>query len=204
MQHVRTALTIIAIVVFVPGAANAQSKLYKVVDAYGNVTYQDTPPDDDAGVRTEALEVEAPAAETPPPSTGNRDNILAAAQTRPLVLFSVPDCDSCDVVRWFLEQRELPFEEVDVRNDIGNQQRLRDATGEYRVPVLMVGETPLFGYDREALTAALVEAGYLPPAPPPPEAADGGEIAAPADGDAAVETADESAGDVDAGQSQAQ
>lgn len=206
MQHVLKALTILAASVYT--VAEAQSTLYKVVDPYGNVTYQDAPPADDADVQTQSLEVEAPAAETQPPTTGNRDNVLAAAQTRPLVLFTVPQCDSCDVVRWFLSQRELPFEEVDVRSDIENQQRLRDATGEYRVPVLMVGEEPLFGYDREELTAELVEAGYLPAPPPPAERTDDGETAASGDseptGDATAESAGAAGGDAGSAPSQAQ
>lgn len=142
--------------------AQAQGTLYKVVDAQGNVTYQDQPPAEDAGSRTESLTVEEPAAATPAANDGQRDRVLAAAQSAPLVLFTVPNCDTCDFVRWFLDERELPFEEVDVQGDIENQQRLRDATGEYRVPVVLVGEQPLFGFDRDELLGVLAGAGYLP------------------------------------------
>ncbi len=164
MQHAMRVVTVAAAMLLSPIAVDAQSTLYKVVDQYGNVTYQDTPPADDAGVRSEALEVEPPESPAAPADAAvNRDDVLAAAETRPLVLFTIPGCDTCDLLRWFLDERELPYEEVNVQNDIGNQQRLQEATGEYRVPVLMVGQAPLFGYDREDLVAELADAGYIAP-----------------------------------------
>ena len=107
--------------------------------------------------------------------------IAEASRSRPLVLFTEPRCDTCDFVRWFLEERKLPYEEVNVEGDLDNQKRLREATGEFRVPVLMVGEVPLFGYDREDLTSELESAGYIQPESP--EALP--QEAAPAPGEAA-------------------
>lgn len=159
----------------------AQGTLYKVTDQYGNVTYQDRPPNDDSRYeeREIPLEEAAPAAAPADLSgSGDTDRMAQVAESRPLVLFTVPKCDACDFVRWYLKERELPFEEVDVQSDIDNQLRLREATGEYRVPVLMVGDLPLFGYDGDDLAEALGEAGYLDsgategsPDAPPGEAA---------------------------------
>jgi glutaredoxin len=159
---ISTKALFLAVAVAVVGAASAQGTLYKVVDRFGNVTYQDQPPIDDTGVNTETLSISEgdglPAEDATPESTAD---IEAAVASRPLVLFTVPECDSCDFVRWALQERDLPFEEVDVRSGIENQQRLQEATGEFRVPVLMVGEQPLFGYDRAALMSELAAAGYI-------------------------------------------
>lgn len=147
----------------IAGAGFAQTTLYKVTDPYGNVTYQDRPPEDDVGYEAKRLGDDDASAPDPVATEpdDDTDRIAAASASRPLVLFTVSNCDACDVVRWFLEERSLPFEEVNVDGNTENQMRLREATGEYRVPVLMVGEQPLFGYDGERFTAELRAAGYL-------------------------------------------
>ncbi len=158
-------------------AASAQDKLYKVVDKYGNITYQDNPPRQDDVVVEERSNAFPVVPEAPRVTPDQR--IATAAQEFPLVLFRVPQCDSCDYVSWFLERRQLPFESVDVESDIGNQMRLKDTTGEYRVPVLVIGDKPVFGFDSDSLEAGLVEAGYLEPKPQPEPAAEAGEQGAP-------------------------
>ncbi|KAA3621588.1 MAG: glutaredoxin family protein [Proteobacteria bacterium] len=176
MRLLATLLTMV--LVFVAGHSVAQNKLYKVTDRYGNVTYQDTPPSDDADFQTRTMPLETEAAEPEPEPTVDQARLRAAAAARPLVLFTVPTCDSCDFLRWYLNDRGLPFEEFGVEGNIENQMRLKEATGEYRVPVLMIGETPLFGYDSDRLAAELVDAGYLAPLTEPATEEDG-TVAAP-------------------------
>jgi glutaredoxin len=151
---------IVAGLVLISATSLAQSTLYKVVDPYGNVTYQDRPPEGDARYEERAIPEDSRLPDPQAP-VSDQERIAAATQSHPLVLFTVPRCDSCDFVRWFLDEHTLPYEEVNVESDIESQQRLKEATGEYRVPVLMVGDQPLFGYDRENLLAELQGAGYL-------------------------------------------
>ena len=50
--------------------------------------------------------------------------------------------------------------------DVKNQFKLHEATGEYRVPVLLVGDQVQSGFDSQTLTRALVDAGYIYPDEP--------------------------------------
>ena len=139
----------------------AQGKLYKVTDEYGNVSYQDTRPSD-----TDNYE-ESGSDPVPIDEENKRSvDLLLAEQDFPLTLFSVKKCDACDFVRWFLQNRDVPFEELDVEVNVKNQFKLHEATGEYRVPVLLVGEQVQSGFDSETLTRALVDAGYIYPDEP--------------------------------------
>ena len=90
-----------------------------------------------------------------------------AAQSLPeLVLYLVPDCDSCAQVKEFLSVRNIPYTEKNVGNDAALQQELKDKAGDLRVPVLMIGDQKLAGYNREALLNALTAAGYKEPNTP--------------------------------------
>ncbi len=191
MKPALTAFLIVLAMAAWPAAA--QRTLYKVVDQYGNVTYQDQPPADGASFETRTIEDPQSGETVTSTEVGDDERIQAASESRPLVLFTVPRCDPCDFVRWFLDDRQLPYEEINVESDIDNQRRLRESTGEFRVPVLMVGEVPVFGYDRDDLVAELETAGYLAPAAEPTAAP--GEVSGTADAavEAGVQGGEESA-----------
>ncbi len=90
----------------------------------------------------------------------------------PLILYVTPNCDTCNQVKEFLAFRKLPVEERDVDNNAALQQELKEKSGELRVPVLMVGDTALAGFNRDALLSALAGAGYTAGAEAPAAAAE--------------------------------
>ena len=83
------------------------------------------------------------------------------AQRPPIKLYMIPDCDTCSQVKEFLEIRNLQFSEVDVSEDVDLQDELTEVAGELKVPVLLVGDTVLNGYNRTVFIQALTESGHL-------------------------------------------
>lgn len=116
-----------------------------------------------------------------PPGTkqvGAKDYSTAAgtpaAQPLPeLVLYLVPDCDSCAQVKEFLSVRNISVTEKNVATDPALQQELKDKAGDLRVPLLLIGDQKLAGYNREALLNALTAAGYKEPNKEPAEGTQG-------------------------------
>lgn len=99
------------------------------------------------------------------PSRSKKDpaEVMAeAAKENPVVLFSVPGCDACDLVRHQLTTRGIPFTEKDVGSDTENQQALKSlSAGGTTVPTVAVGSRTFTGYSRAALDMGLTEAGYV-------------------------------------------
>ncbi len=135
-------------------AANSAS-LYKWIDANGNVTYQDTPPPDN--VEFEETNISEPV---PPSTDGSQLLMEEAALANPVSLYTVPACDSCDLVRLFLERNSVPFAEKNVRNNVPVQDELETKSGSLEVPTLIVGDKVIEGYSRSSIKAVLVEAGF--------------------------------------------
>jgi len=94
------------------------------------------------------------------PRRTGAEQLAEVARKSPVALFTVPDCDACDLVRNQLKKRGIPFQEKDVGTDAGNQAALREMTGGTTVPTVAVGSRTLTGYSRAALDLALDEAGY--------------------------------------------
>lgn len=117
---------------------------------------------------------------------GGRDpaSLEAVAEATPLVLYTAPNCDSCDLVRVVLTKRGAPFTEKNVENNLELQQELQKAVGSLTVPTLNVGDKSLVGYNRTEIVSALDEAGY-PNADNPVDAA-----SAPAAADVDAASAD--------------
>lgn len=89
----------------------------------------------------------------------------------PVTLYSIPNCDSCELVRLQLKARGVPFTDKDASNDGAIRKELQELLGVedglMNVPVVHIDDTILREYDAGALTAALDKAGY----PPEPGAA---------------------------------
>lgn len=136
------------------------------VEPDGSVTFRDSCPPETTVKGVRELRGVGPAG----------PNVAAAAAAFPIVVYTVPDCDACDLVRNALAGRNFPFREIDVQDDAARQEELRSRTGGLTVPGILIGDQVLTGYSRDALDDALARAGYpiegLPAgtAVPPPAA----------------------------------
>ena len=131
------------------------TSLYKWVDENGNVTYQDSPPPNH--VEFEETTIDRPAA---PLDDETGQLIEEAALSNPVSLYSVPVCDSCDLVRMLLERHSIPFAEKNVRSNLAMQNELEEKSGALVVPTLIIGDKILDGFSRSAITSSLTEAGF--------------------------------------------
>jgi glutaredoxin/SH3-like domain-containing protein len=141
------------------GTAGARGeRLYKWIDKDGNVSYHDRPPAD-AGYRVEQRDLGG-GRHPQDDSAGN------AAEKYPVVLYSVPGCDACDLARQYLQKRKVPFTEQNVEKDPVLQEQLKKKAGALSVPTITIGEKVMRGYVESVLAGELDDAGYpkMPPA----------------------------------------
>ncbi|MCP5201362.1 MAG: glutaredoxin family protein [Gammaproteobacteria bacterium] len=132
-------------------AAVLARTVVECIDADGNTSFRDSCPPGTSKKGEKDLGGVGPHTD---PALG------AAAVAYPIVLYAIPECDACDVLRHSLRSRGLPFKEYDVTDDPARQTELQDLTGGATVPTVVVGDNVISGYNRDALDAALQEAGY--------------------------------------------
>lgn len=133
------------------------AKLYKWVDEQGRVSYQDSPPPKESNFSETAI-VDPDAVD--PATKSYQDKITAAASKSPVVLFSIPECDGCDLIRSYLEKRNVPFEEKNVEDNPEVQDELKGVAGRLEVPLVVLGERVLRGYSRSVLETEFDSAGF--------------------------------------------
>ncbi|HHW55327.1 MAG: glutaredoxin family protein [bacterium] len=74
------------------------------------------------------------------------------------IIYTTPTCPYCDKVKEFLSQKGLVFEEVDVASDPQARQELIQK-GYRGVPVTVIGEEEILGFDVAKLEEAIAKAG---------------------------------------------
>jgi glutaredoxin len=129
-------------------------KVYRWVDKDGNVTYRDQPPTE-SGQQVEERKLRLPREAAGAPASD--DDPAAKA---PVVLYSVPQCSSCDAARAHLEKRKVPYSEKNVDANRAAQDELRKRSGSLSVPTITVGEKVMKGYLDSLLDGELDAAGY--------------------------------------------
>jgi glutaredoxin len=152
MNAVRAALVLLLTFFIVPLWAGG---VYRWTDAAGRVHFGDAPPVERQAEGVELRYNEMGSTPVPP---GMFDSSRAVA------MYSATWCGVCRKAKAFLQSRDVPFSEYDVetsRKGRVDYQRLR-GTG---VPIILVGEERMNGFDAATLTGWLEQAGHLPSTP---------------------------------------
>jgi len=167
----RNSLIVLLLTTLVATPAMAD-RLYKWVDQYGNVSYQDRPPPPGQGGKVEEKLLGDKSRSGEDPSTA------AAAAKFPITLYVTTKCAPCDVARAYLKGRKVPFTEIDVsEKNPEAQMAMREKVGDLAVPTITVGSRVMKGYMESLVEGELNQAGYPKKPAPTPETAEGQEAA---------------------------
>ena len=81
-------------------------------------------------------------------------------------MYIIPDCSPCNAVRELLQIKDIPLTEKNVVGDIDMQAELVKLNGSLNVPITIIGNEKLSGYNRTAILEALKSAGWVDPNAP--------------------------------------
>ncbi len=151
--------SLLAVIVLILAAPLVQAQIYRWVDETGKVHYGDQPPP--AGKNVQRKNLGASVVEGDVPYA-----VRQAMRNFPVVLYSAPCGAPCGNAKQLLTRRGISFTEQDA-TDPTVQETLRKFTGgELSVPLLLVGKTPVVGFEESRWHSALDAAGYPRTAPP--------------------------------------
>ena len=128
-------------------------ELYRWVDKHGNVTYQSSPPPEDAA------EVEKTSL------TGDvvEETEDEAAETLPIKYYTKPDCSACDDARAYFEENEIATVEVDIIDNTGEAEKMEKQLGHNDVPTILIGNKSITGFQKQMMDRILKSACYALP-----------------------------------------
>lgn len=132
----------------------ATAGVYKWTDAQGRVHYSDSPPPDQkaAQVKIKVNSISGPAVV----SAFKAGSPAAKERVR---LYTTSWCGYCKKAKAQLAARRVPFDEIDVETSDSGQREFASIGGR-GVPVILVGDQRMDGFDAGRLDAMLQTAGY--------------------------------------------
>ncbi len=68
-----------------------------------------------------------------------------------ITVYSTPTCPYCKLVKEYLQEKSLSFEEVDVASNGEAMKDMVKLSGQMGVPVVKIGDQVIVGWNRQAL-----------------------------------------------------
>jgi glutaredoxin 3 len=76
-----------------------------------------------------------------------------------VIVYSTDTCPFCTMVKDWLKDKNVAFEEVNVGTDQEKAKEMMDKSGQMGVPVIDIEGTIIIGFDKPKLETALKEKG---------------------------------------------
>jgi glutaredoxin-like YruB-family protein len=74
-----------------------------------------------------------------------------------VILFTQPDCPPCHIVKLFLTERGVLFEERDITQNPAAVRELTEKYSSHSTPTLVIGDEVMIGFNPERLDEILGE-----------------------------------------------
>lgn len=81
--------------------------------------------------------------------------VTKTQKQKKVVIFTTPTCSWCRTAKQYLTEKKVRFKEVDVSRDPSAARDLVNRTGQMGVPVILVGNKPIVGFDKAQLDRLL-------------------------------------------------
>jgi glutaredoxin 3 len=72
-----------------------------------------------------------------------------------VTIYSTPTCHFCQMTKDFLKEKGIGYTEHNVAQDLAKRQEMIQKSGQMGVPVIVVGDEMIIGFDKERLASTL-------------------------------------------------
>lgn len=77
------------------------------------------------------------------------------AQAKSVVIYSTPTCHFCHMAKEFFKENGVEYTDYDVLTNLEKRQEMFEKTGYGGVPVIVIGEEVIIGFDQAKISALL-------------------------------------------------
>lgn len=72
-----------------------------------------------------------------------------------VIVFSTPTCTFCNQAKRYFREKNIRFTDVDVSKDQSAARDMMRRTGQMGVPVILINNKPIIGFDRNKINQML-------------------------------------------------
>ena len=71
-----------------------------------------------------------------------------------ITIYSTPTCHFCQLTKDFLTENNVAYTDYNVAADLEKRQEMIEKSGQMGVPVILIGDEMIVGFDKERIAAA--------------------------------------------------
>jgi glutaredoxin 3 len=72
-----------------------------------------------------------------------------------VTIYSTPTCHFCHLAKDFFNANGVAYTEYDVASDVAKRKEMVEKTGQLGVPVILIGDEAIVGFDEVRIASAL-------------------------------------------------
>lgn len=72
-----------------------------------------------------------------------------------VIVYSTPTCHFCHLAKEFFDEHGIKYEDYNVLADLEKRQEMMDKSGQSGVPVIVIGDKVMIGFDQTEVSEAL-------------------------------------------------
>ena len=72
-----------------------------------------------------------------------------------VVIYSTPTCHFCHAAKEFFKANNVAYSEHDVASDVEKRREMMDKSGQMGVPVIIIGDELIIGFDKPKISQLL-------------------------------------------------
>jgi len=72
-----------------------------------------------------------------------------------VIIYSTPACHFCQLAKDFFKESGIKYTEYNVLTDLEKRQEMIDKSGQLSVPVIVIGDEIIVGFDQEKVSSLL-------------------------------------------------
>lgn len=72
-----------------------------------------------------------------------------------VTIYTTPTCHFCQMSKEFFKENNVAYTEYNVASDMEKRQEMIDKSGQMGVPVIMIGDEMIIGFDKKRIEGAL-------------------------------------------------
>lgn len=153
IKIIKVSLSYLSIGLCLLGNVANAGKLYKWVDAKGNVSYQDKAPPTGSKILSEQ-EIKSTAA------IRSEKQISQNTALPEITIYTIENCDTCELFITLMRKNRVPHIELSLKNDREAQSKILSKVGSLKIPSVLIGDDVFQKNTVDDFSARLIEAGY--------------------------------------------
>ncbi len=80
---------------------------------------------------------------------------MEAKKQPKVIIFTTPTCRFCNAAKRYFREKKIKFTDVDVSRDMRAARDMQRRTGQTGVPVILINNRPIVGFDKPKINKLL-------------------------------------------------